>query len=114
MSVSCVSNASCYPSQSHQDENFFRNFNQLDMQKSPTIMKTGSFGATIHYARLPESRFGIAVKKYWIDQTNEENGEDMVKFIGHEVASMKMLKHPNVLTCLASLVVNQGLIYTSC
>jgi len=80
---------------------------------APPVMKTGSFGATIHFSRVSASgdgggsNGGVAVKKYWIDQTAQDNGEDLVRYIRHEVSTMKMLKHENILTCLGSLVVEQ-------
>jgi hypothetical protein len=34
-------------------------------------------------------------------------GEDSAKYIQHEVASMKLFHHPNLLHCLAAFVVSQ-------
>ena len=62
-------------------------------------MKTGSFGATIHFSRVSASgdgggsNGGVAVKKYWIDQTAQDNGEDLVRYIRHEVRVNKKVVH---------------------
>ena len=65
-------------------------------------MKTGSFGATIHFSRVSASgdgggsNGGVAVKKYWIDQTAQDNGEDFVRYIRHEVRVNNKIVNKNI------------------
>ena len=49
----------------------------------------------------------VAIKRYNVDRHLTETGEDLSPYIQHEVAAMKMLRHSNILPCLASFVVGE-------
>jgi len=74
--------------------------------------------ATLHFARQvaappgsnSDSNTGgkaVVIKKYNVDKLATSSGEDLAKYIEHEVASMKLFRHHHLLTCLASFVVQQ-------
>jgi len=106
MSVGCLSNLSVPTAHNINLTTLTRSNPKL--ARGAPVMKTGSFGAKIHYIHATDDGSqGMAVKKYCVDRINDENGEDLVKFIWHEVSTMNMLKHPNILQCLASIVVDQ-------
>jgi STE20-related kinase adapter protein alpha len=64
--------------------------------------------AYVQVARHKNTNRNVAIKRYSIDKLPlSEGGEDSAKYIQHEVASMKLFLHPNLLHCLAAFVVNQ-------
>lgn len=64
--------------------------------------------AVVQAARQKNTNRNLAIKKYSIDKLPlAEEGEDSAKYIQHEVSSMKLFLHPNLLHCLAAFVVMQ-------
>lgn len=64
--------------------------------------------AVVQAARQKNTNRNLAIKKYSIDKLPlAEEGEDSAKYIQHEVSSMKLFLHPNLLHCLAAFVVKQ-------
>lgn len=67
---------------------------------------TGFMNTAVQLARQNNGR-NVAIKRYNVDKHLQETGEDAAPYIQHEVASLKMLRHQNIISCVAAFVVEQ-------
>jgi len=75
-------------------------------QLGQLLARTGSMNAEVCLATQKNGKT-VAIKRYNVDRHLTETGEDLSPYIQHEVAAMKMLRHSNILPCLASFVVGE-------